>query len=216
MNNFRLGVFDLFSYIVPGLFYIILVALSLNILNMDQLIKGISSISFFSFLAFLLAGYLIGFAFDGIASKYYKITIRIIRGELEIRVLEHFKKENPDSKIDEYNFGFIYAFADVYSPDSREKADQFSALANMSRNLSLCFLCYAIITLADSLFHISTLNWIFVPLRLIGAVFVSYIFLSHADRFRSWSHIHLLYSYYIVSEGSRRIKKSIVNKKQLS
>lgn len=139
MNNFRLGVFEVFSYITPGLFYMLLIPLSMNILGKSRLINDIfinKDIPFYSIFALFFVAYLIGFLFDWFAYKYYQL---IFGKSHKNKVIKHFNNENPDSKITDYNFGYIYAYAEVHCPNSREKADQFSALSNMSRNLSFCF-----------------------------------------------------------------------------
>ena len=136
MNKIRLGVFDVFSYIIPGIFYSFVFLSSLNIFPTNEIIRYISSASVNLFFTYLLVAYIIGFVFDWFASKYFKI---IYEKSEKRKVIEHFKNENPDSNISNYYFGFIYAFAEVNCPNNRNKADHFSSLRNMSRNLSFCF-----------------------------------------------------------------------------
>ena len=102
----------------------------------------------------------------------------MIKGNFQNRVIENFKKENPDAKIDEYRFPYMYAFADVYSPISREKADNFSALAKMARNLSFGFLIFAILTIIYNFIHFSQVDWLIMPLKIIIAIINSLLIKS--------------------------------------
>jgi len=207
MNSIRLGVYDIFSFIIPGIVYIILISFSLNLVTPEQFMNTIFSLSVYSLLGCFFLAYLVGFAFENLATKYCNSIIRIIKGKLKSRLIEEFNENHPDAKIKDYIFSFIYAFADIYSPASREKADNFSALSKMSRNLSLGFLLFIPLTLIYSFLHFNQISWLLSIFKIVAAILISLIFLFHADRYDANSHRHLLNTYYIVSKDR---KKSIL------
>jgi len=206
MNSIRLGVFDIFAYIVPGIVYIVLISLALNFITPEQLINEILSLSLYSLLGYFFLGYLISFALENISSRYFYFTVELIKGNSQSRVIEKFKKENPDAKINEYRYPYTYAFVDVYSPISREKADNFSALAKMARNLSFGFLIFAILTILFSFIHFSQVNWLRMLLKVLIALIISIIFSFNADRYNLYFHIYLLNTYHIISKNADKIE----------
>jgi len=200
MNNFRLGVFDIFGYIVPGLFHIVLAILALNIVDLEQLNKTISALSIYSVLTYSFLAYVIGFTTDAIAAPYLPFFMERIRGSLKDKVLQTFKEENPDSIIEKYHFGFIYAFADVKAPNTRAKADIFSAMSSMARNISLAFLLYGVLSIGYAIANYGKTIWLHAIAKLLIAVIISILLLYRAYSFRSWSHGHLLNVYSILTE----------------
>ena len=104
MNSFRLGVFDIFAYIIPGIVYLILISLALNIITPEQFTNKISSLTIYSMLGYFFLAYLLGFAFETIASKYCNFFIRLIKGNFKNRVIERFNSDNPETKLKDYNF----------------------------------------------------------------------------------------------------------------
>jgi len=208
MNSFRLGVFDIFAYIIPGIVYIVLISLSINLITFEELINKTESLSIYSMLAYFFVAYLIGFALENIAAKYCSIINDLLKGKLKNRIIEKFNKNNPDAEIDDYNFDFLYAFTDIYSSVSRDKSDNFSALAKMSRNLSLVFFLFMIFTLLFNLINFSQIDWFVLPLKFIIGITISVIFLYHADRYQRYSLEHLLNTYYIISKNIDKIESS--------
>jgi len=209
MNNFRLGLFDIFGYTIPGFCYLVLISLSINLYSLNQILNLISSLTTVQFFACFFVSFLIGFFFDGFALKYVTVVMdKINKGKLKDRVLDNFRVENPNARIDNYYFAFIYAFADIVSQNTREKADSLIALSNMSRNLSLGFLVYAMISLFHGLIYLCKTNWLLLSIKIILAIIISYTFLSYADRLKFISHSHLLNAYFIILKKNEIIKKA--------
>ena len=198
MDNLRLTVFDIFSYTVPGLCYLILISLGLGKTNTSELVNIISGLSIYSFFAYCFIAYLLGFTLDTVAGGITVKIIEVIRGKLKERVLSNFLRENPDSKITEYHFSKIYSFADIKEEKSREKADQYSAMSGLARNLSLAFLIYALITFCHALVYSEDHQWKVFLFKFVVGITVSAILMWKSDTFRQWSHGHLLtiYHYY--------------------
>ena len=198
MDSLRLTVFDIFSYTVPGLCYIILIFLGLDKTNISELNKIISGLSIYSFFAYCFIAYLIGFTLDTVAGGLITKIVEVFKGNLKERVLSDFLRENPESKITGYHFSKIYSFADIKKEKARDKADQYSAMSGLARNLSLAFLIYTLLTFCHFLFCVENHQWKLFILKIFFGITTSTILMLKSDTFRRWSHGHLLtiYSHY--------------------
>jgi hypothetical protein len=196
MNNIKMTVFDIFSFLIPGMNYLLLFVLSLNYIPLNMLFEKISQLSFYSILIIILISYVIGFALYFIASKYLTIFIKIFRKKtLKNRVLDEFNNSLKGIIINDYDYGRLYSFCAIKCVASRDKADDFSALGKMARNLSLGFFIFFVITLMMIFFNSDFILWVFIA-KIIVSLFLSIILLLRADDFKSYSHGELLYSYY--------------------
>lgn len=70
MQFIRLGLFDLFGRIVPGIFCLILILFSIKYQNYEQLIKSISSLSNPSLIVIIIFIYIFGLVLDTIGSYF--------------------------------------------------------------------------------------------------------------------------------------------------
>ena len=129
-----------------------------------------------------------------------------IRGDLRSRVLTDFREENPGCTMEEYHFGAIYSFADVKVPNTREKADQYSAMSGLARNLSLALLVFAFTTGGYAIANVDKITLLSVLVKVGTAMSISVILMFRADTFRFWSHSHLLNVYYLLTQSSSEIK----------
>lgn len=196
MNNIRLTVFDIFSYMIPGLCYLFLFFGFIDITDISNIKKMISDISILQAVSYSLLSYLIGFISDTIAQLTILPLTDKIRGNIRNRVLDKYLKEN-NLPQEGYHFSSLYSFIDAKAPHVREKVDQFSAMSGMARNLSLAFLVYSIVMIIIVLIN-SEITGDFSILRLFSAVIISFLLVIRADKFRQWSHIHLLNVYVLL------------------
>ena len=199
MNNIQLTVFDIFSYILPGLCYIILIWTALHEVDLSTFIGAISKLSFYSFLAYSFISYLLGFTADVVASAVIVGITDKIRGDFRSRVITDFLDKNPGISIPDYHFGVIYSFADVKAPNARQKADQYSAMSGLARNLSLFLLVFALTTVVSAALEIQTVPLFFLLLKVASSLILSVILMFRADTFRFWSHSHLLHVYFLLN-----------------
>lgn len=207
-EKFRLTVFDIFGYTIPGFFYLIIIILSTNYINPLQLINKISVISFNSILFYFWLSYLIGFCFDEISVKFITFFSTVFFGNFNDRILNQFKMSNPnsnDKNILNYNFFHIYSFIDIRATHTREKIDSLSALSNMTRNLSFGSFLFALLTLCSSILNIGKVQWWEVTIKFLIAIFFSYFLILRSNRFRKYSHLHLLNSYLILSKTKKKL-----------
>jgi hypothetical protein len=199
MDNLRLTVFDIFSYMIPGLCYLVLLSWLVGKVDLSEVRKTISELSVFSALAYSFLSYLLGFVSDAISSlTILPLTDKIV-GDLRGRVLREFRRENRCPEQEEYHFSTVYSFVDAKAPHVREKADQFSAMSGMARNLSLVFLIYGLSVAWSGIRSPGTIGWS-LTLRMSFAMVISFLLVRRADMFRRWSHTHLLNVYVLLAD----------------
>ncbi len=198
--------FDVFSYLIPGFCYVLLIMWATGEIQPAQMPSATESLTLYSILIYSFICYMIGFISDAISSLFIVKIMDSIRGDLRKRVSEKFKGLMDEENSETYHFSWIYAFADVKAPQAREKADQFSAMSGLSRNLSLAFFTFAIVTIAVEIFGLHRVGVLALASETIGALVISSILMFRADTFRRWSHSHLLNVHKLLCEhdgGSR-------------
>jgi hypothetical protein len=209
MSQLKLGLFDFFSYIIPGVTHIVLMGLALDFVHMAQLQALITSLTWESSIAYIIVGYVIGFIAEGMAIRYVAVILDRVRGKLNDRVLATLRNAHPETNIRSYDFNFIYAFAELNSPQSVEKADSFFAMGSLARNLSFAFLLFGVVTFVRNLMIGNTFIWAYGV--SIISILLSLYLVFQADNFRSRSHRHLLNIYYVASQVNK--KDNVTNSK---
>jgi hypothetical protein len=180
---------------IPGFCYLALFSWGLDDIQISTDVQTISTLSIYAAVAFCFFSYIIGFISDSLASV---IVVRIIdwfRGDIRDRVSLKFKDEGQKDEEYRYRFSAIYAFADVKAPQAREKADQFSAMSGLARNLALVFLVFAFSVGIRPLFNRQSVIWPIYATKLTVALGISIILMFRSDTFRRWSHSHLFNVY---------------------
>ncbi|KAA3612644.1 MAG: hypothetical protein DWQ05_18515 [Calditrichaeota bacterium] len=205
MKNFRFGAFEIFGYLVPGLMYWALILLAINRFSLASLFEKVSTFNFYNILAIFFFAHLTTLSLETVAGRFQKFTIKMIkRSTRQKRVIDIFKNENPeaksDPKIDDYKFGFLYTFAEVCSPQTREKADTFSAMGNMAINLGFGLFLFAVINTFYWFLNFDFTLWPIMIFEFISSLLFSIILLLRAEDFKSYSHSHLLNAYYIITQ----------------
>jgi hypothetical protein len=202
MSQLKLGLFDFFSYIIPGLAHIILMGLALDLIDVTQIQTLITTLTWESSIAYIVLAYVVGFITEGMAIRYVAAILDRVRGKLSDRVFIRLKEAHPETKMTSYDFNFIYSFAELNSPQSVEKADSFFAMGSLARNLSFAFLLFGMVTLVRYIIMGTTLIWSYGV--SIISILLSLYLVFQADNFRARSHRHLLSIYYVASEANKK------------
>ncbi len=206
MSQIRLGLFDLFSYIIPGIAIIIFMGLALNVVDIVQLQALVSGLTLVSSIAYIFLGYVVGFITEGLAIRYVSLILDRMRGDLGNRVFTKFSEIHPEAKVKNFDINYIYSFVAVNSPDSIEKADTFFALGSLARNLSFAFLLFGATSLVRYIILGNTILW-FYGISML-AILLSIYLVFQADNFRGRSHRHLLNIYYVITEATIKSNES--------
>ena len=186
---------------VPGVCYLIMVPWALKWVAPFQFIDSFSNLTIYSTVAYAFLAYLIGFISDSIAIVIVLFITDRIRGDHRARVLAEFMKENTETEITDYHFSTIYSFVDIKAPNAREKADMFSAMSGLARNLSLAFLLLSILILCTAVVEFQNGYLVHEFAASACSFVVSCVLMLRADTFRKWSHSHLLNSFSLLGGG---------------
>lgn len=195
MNSFRLTVLDVFSYMIPGLSYLLLYPYAIGKAGCDDLFPTLTLLTAYSIAAYAVIACSIGFVSDALAAVVVPKATDVLLGDLKKRVVAKFNVENPTARIETYHFACIYSFADVHVPTAREKADQMSAMSRLARNLGLSCLCYAVILNLHWLLLTPPVYCTDILRHALAALSLAALLILRADRFRRWEHNHLLNAY---------------------
>ena len=203
MGNIRLTVFDIFSYLVPGFSYIvIIVCLNCNF-NLEELISLTDNINFITIGIYSFFSYLIGFISDAVASFLIPSIIDLFKGDFKTRIIQEFNREYPDSNMQTYHYAHVYAYVNNFANPVREKVDQFSAMSGLARNLSLTLLVFVIVVLYYTINNWEIVNFLKISLILILSLIISVVLMFKSDTFKRWSHAHLLHVYYLLTNNNK-------------
>ncbi len=186
--NIRLGVYDFFSRIVPGGFYLFVfgeLAKSLNLIKFDW--KILQNIGVAPLLGLLIIAYVVGSAMDHIAYLVHLIFRK--RGSSN-RALEGFKQRYGDRwtiDFEDKDWHILRAHIYLHNPSVAEEIDRFNAVSIMLRNLSLGLLLLAISQVVQ---FINTHDWRLLILVVIFLYFF-YEIAHQARNQRMWFYTNI-------------------------
>ena len=169
--SFRLGVYDLFSRIAPGGFYLLAFAEFAKVMGWIKYdLETLKDIGILPSLVLLLVAYILGAGMDRIGSQWHRIFKK--RGASN-RALARFKELHSDHLNFEFkdkDWLILRSYIYIHNPVVAEEIDRFNALAIMERNLSLGLVLLAIDEIIQ---FINTNNWMFLIFTAL-LVFLSY------------------------------------------
>jgi hypothetical protein len=136
--NIRLGVYDLFSRIVPGGFYLLAIyefARNLGWISFDW--RTLKDIGFLPSAVLLIMAYVTAAAMDGLGSLWQQI---FTNRKIKISPFERFKQLHANHwtiDFEDKDWPILRAYIYIHNPAVGEEIDRFNALNVMFRNLSL-------------------------------------------------------------------------------
>ncbi|RLC73063.1 MAG: hypothetical protein DRJ03_26160 [Chloroflexi bacterium] len=181
--SITIGVFDFFSYAIPGSLYLLtaiylLAAFQITTINLQNVELTGSLIVVFG-----LAGYMTGIVFDAIAKL---ILERVLKADnVQVRALEEFENRNSEIKVrfTADDWPVLLAYIKHNSPENVFMIEKDKAVSIMLRNTSFCCLVFSVGQLA-SLLVVSFSYW---QLGLgIAAIIVSILSAKRSSRFDRW------------------------------
>lgn len=142
--NLRLGIYEIFSRIVPGGVYM---AVMIQILSVFGIVKFdwqvINDLSLAALLGLIVIAYILGGAFDNLAITFFQL---LKKQNISVRTLDRFRKAYQDRwQIDfkDDDWPLLLAFIRTKSLDLAGELDRHNALSIMLRNVSLGLLLMA-------------------------------------------------------------------------
>jgi hypothetical protein len=186
--NIRLGVYDLFSRIVPGGFYLIAFGEFARVLGWIKIDLGLmKDIGILPSLILVLMAYIVGSAMERAGSAWHRI---FKKPGSSTRALESFKQIHADRWIIDFedkDWSILRTYIYIHNPLVAEDADKFNALSIMLINISLGL---AILTASEVIHFITTNNWLFLVLAGV-LLFLSYQTAVRARAQREWFYSYI-------------------------
>lgn len=191
MEKIKLGLFDVFTYILPGFFILLSVHLLINKTKdiVAYVIDISSGINFSNSILIILASFVLGFLNQYIAYELFKLVSKVI-----------WKKRMGD----ETSFGKMenkIVLIRHFSPNNFQALHKWLALRGMCYGMFQAMIFFNLILLVRAIQLGIWTNQRIVLLFLFGIL--SILFLRRAVTFHEWAHRTIKYS----SENMNEFKK---------
>lgn len=180
--NIGLGVYDIFSRIVPGGFYLLVfyqLAVVLGWIKID--LTTFNEIGIVPSIGLIVLAYILGTGMGRVASVWHRIFKK--RG-MSDRVLDKFKEENMDWQFifKAKDWPILRAYIRLHNPEIANVIDRNNALSIMLRNISLGLVLLAF---TEGIQFVNTMNWIYILLVAL-LIFFSYQIAIQARDLQDW------------------------------
>jgi hypothetical protein len=175
----RLGIYDIFSRIVPGGFYLgtfLQFAIVLDLIEFNWAV--LKELGVLASIGLALVAFVMGSAMDRAGFEWQ----RLFRPPTSI--LDDFKREHQDWKIDyqEKDWAILRAYIYIHNLNVGDEIDRHNALSIMMRNISLGF---ALLGIAELIQSIVARDWRYAALVIL-LLFLSYQSGIQARNMRDW------------------------------
>jgi len=209
--NIQLGIYEIFSTIIPGCVF--LVAL-LQLLIMTKVVQidwdSLNNLTFVSAIFILVVAYLLGVTFGRFGLIWYKVFRRKNQSVESLRIfkLRHESRWNIDFTDDDWHV--LLAFIRSKNLDLARENERHLASSIMLRNVSFGFLLLAIINLIH---YFLVLN---LALLIVGVVMfaLSILAISESIKFRRWYYDSILSSVLAYRVELEKSIKSVKHRKE--
>jgi hypothetical protein len=176
------GIYDFFSYTVPGVLYILTVNELLKVFDLPPLTLTPIDASFGEAVVWVILAYVVGHLMDTFAIAWYSLFNRF---DAEIKAMRDFKHKNNDLEID-FNLDDRKILLNVVrhnKPDVAQSIDSYKAISIMLNNISLALCLLGIVELMR--FTVQS-----YPLGLLAgsltAFFFSVVAVKRSRLFNEW------------------------------
>jgi hypothetical protein len=181
--NIQFGVYDIFSRIVPGSFYLfalIQLASTLDWVKFDW--NTLKDIGIVPALGLVLVSYIIGTGLDRLGAAWHRLFKK--RG-MSGRALAEFKDKHADRWVIDFadkDWPILQAYIRVHNPDAAGEIERNNALCIMLRNVSLGLVA---LSSSEVVLLINTRDWLHLA-YLAGLLWLSWAVAIRAREQRSW------------------------------
>ncbi len=186
--SIRIGIYDFFANMIPGVFYILVTAFGLTIFGIVDLdLFQIQDISLFGFVTLLAAGFILGQMLDMVAYKWFCLFKKRNRFERK-EVFASFQQKYPWIEINYRHEDWLLMLhaIRIQIPEAAMDIEQQHAIHIMLRNISLSlFLTSLILLFAFFIVHIHIGS---LALAALAAAF-SYLAIDRAANRRRWFYM---------------------------
>lgn len=176
------GIYDFFSYTVPGVLYILVFNQLLVLLKLPSLDINDLSANFGSALLWVIVSYVIGHLMDSFAIKLYYLVNEF---HAETKAMKEFREKHKDLKID-FTINDRQTLFSVIRHNNLELAgyiDSFKAISIMLNNISLALFLFSI----ENVFVIVIGGFSLISLlNIIVSLILAYVAISRSALFNEW------------------------------
>lgn len=214
--SFRIGLYDFFAYMIPGVFYILVAAFGLNIFGFVDINQtSLNNFSLFTFFILLGAGYVLGLLIDTIAYKW----LHLFKGKSQVareRTFVAFQVQFPELEL-QFNpkdWSIILQAIKIQTPDLLADIEKHNALSIMLRNLSLGLFITSLLFIHVFILLNSHLGNLFIAIAALG---LSYFALSISSRRRHWFYkiiLEIFVTNYLLQEKMLTVRLQASNDEQ--
>src|SRR5512145_188075 len=181
--NLRLGIYEIFSRIVPGGLYIVAVAQFLSVFGIIKFdLQVFNNLSIAVLIGLIVAAYILGEAFDNLSLIFFRLFQK--KG-VSSRTFAQFKKTYQDRwQIDfsDNDWSLLLAFIRTKNLELAGELERYNAISIMLRNISLGLLFMVIGSLMQ--LFISH-NWVNAYAAFLVLI-LSMLMIRESMRFRRW------------------------------
>jgi len=176
MTNIKISIFDLVSFIIPGIVVLIAFTIAINeeIKSLGTMIDLFKKIDFTT--SFILTGlaYVIGFATYGVGSYGYRKINKIF-----------WKDPYYNLRETDFNTKISYKWAVIreYSPANFNAINRWAALKGMAQNLTIGLTLLAISTMTKFIKNVFLFEWIIIS---ISCLIMGFLLLNRARVYKKY------------------------------
>ena len=181
--NIQLGIYDIFSRIFPGAFYLfafIEFARVMNLIKFDWM--TLKDIGLLPLLGLALIAYIVGVGMDRIGSAWHQLFKKDRASQEIIREFKEEHKNQWSLTFEDVDWPILRAYLYVHNPDVANEIDRHNALCLMLQNLSLGLVLIAV---SEGIQFATTMNWIFL-IVVAALIFLSYQMVIQAGTWKEW------------------------------
>jgi hypothetical protein len=188
--SITLGIYDLFSYLIPGVFYLFVVNEFLRSIGskyfvMDAWIQQVQSSSFALLIILLLGGYVVGHILDPLSQRFFNFFYRL-GGRITppVKGLKMMKERHLELNIqfEPKDWDILLALIRQRNLEMAQVLDKFQADSKMLRNIAFGLL----ILVSTQIISFVSTNEISILLNVLGELFLFYFAISKSNQFHLW------------------------------
>jgi hypothetical protein len=181
--NIRLGIYEIFSRIVPGACYLAAIlqfAVITGLISIDW--PMLSQIGIVPSVGLIIIAYILGTALDPVSLLWYFLFKPKGMSGRALNELKTKHRDNWAIDFEDRHWPILLAHIRIKNPDIAGDIDRFSAFAIMFRNISLGLILIAI-NFVVQFFLSKTTFYVFIA----GVLFIgSILVIREGIRFREW------------------------------
>jgi len=176
------GIYDFFSYTIPGVLYILVVNRLLFLLKLPSVDINNLNVNVGSALLWVIVAYVVGQLMDSFAIKLY---YRINKFHAETTAMKEFREKHKNLAID-FTINDRQTLFSVVRHNNLDLAlyiDNFKAISIMLNNISLALLLLAVEQMIEMLVKGFTFQTLIVFVASLG---FSYVAITRSALFNKW------------------------------